>query len=277
MKRNIYFCSFADSKLKNALERIGQEANNFKIFKEILLYTEKELPKETQEKCEKIIEITNNKRGYGYWTWKPIIILEIIINKLDDGDILFYCDAGSHLNCNGINLFKQYIKKAIKNDIWVGQLSSKYNELKYTKADTINQFKDKIKNQNILKTGQIQSGNIILIKNNYTINIINQWKELMKIENLKFYDDSPSKIKNSEKFIENRHDQSILSLLIKTNHAYLENAENFWCPYDLWNFCKIPILNMRDKENKYKAIEYISPIQRIINFIWWNYHKILKN
>src|SRR5258708_2034050 len=32
--------------------------------------------------------------GAGYWAWKPYFILEAM-NALDDGDILYYCDAGS--------------------------------------------------------------------------------------------------------------------------------------------------------------------------------------
>ena len=32
--------------------------------------------------------------GAGYWAWKPYFILEAMA-RLDDGDVLFYCDAGS--------------------------------------------------------------------------------------------------------------------------------------------------------------------------------------
>ncbi|MCQ2974926.1 MAG: hypothetical protein MJ211_08955 [Bacteroidales bacterium] len=276
MKRDIYFCSFADSKMKSTLQRIGKEAQNFKLFKEIFLYTENELPSCTKERCEEIIKTTNSLRGYGYWIWKPLIILDSL-SKIKDGDILFYSDAGSHLNCNGKSLFKKYIKNAIKKDIWVGQLKDNFNENKYSKADTIEWFKPRLKDTSILFQGQIQSGNIILVKNSYTLDIIKIWNDIMDIKNLHLYDDSPSIIPNHKDFVEHRHDQSIFSLLIKTNHAYLSNAEEFWCPHELWDQCKMPILNMRDKSDKYGPIQFIKLHNRFINWARRNYHSLIKN
>jgi len=39
------------------------------------------------------LEILESKRGAGYWLWKPFYIYESL-NKIDDGDILFYSDSG---------------------------------------------------------------------------------------------------------------------------------------------------------------------------------------
>lgn len=275
MKRNIYFLSFADSSLKLTLHRIGKEAENFNLFKQTFLLTEKELPTDTYNQCQAIIERSGSKRGYGFWSWKPAIILDLLL-KINEGDILFYCDAGSHLNCNGKRLLNKYIKHAIKQDIWAGQLSNQFNDYAYTKSDTILLFKDKITDPNILFTGQVQPGNIILKKNDYTIRLIKQWKQLMTIKNLHYFDDSPSFTPNHKSFIENRHDQSIFSLLIKTNHAYLEDAGTLWYPYELWTICRLPILNMRDKNNTYPIIEYIPPFRWIINRIRWEINKYKK-
>lgn len=274
MKRNIYFCSFADSSIVSALKRIGEEADNFKLFKEIILYTEKDLPPEIYDQCQSIIEQTGSKRGYAYWSWKPAIIMDVL-SKITEGDVLFYCDAGAHLNSNGKSLLKKYIKKAIVNDIWVSQLDNQYNDYAYTKTDTINIFKDKIKDPKILYTGQIQGGNIILTKNRYTLELISQWMELMDIKNLRYYDDSPSIAPNHKTFVENRHDQSLFSLLIKTNHAFIEDAEKLWYPYELWEICRLPILNMRDKNNKYPTIDYTPKLKWLIKYLRWRYHSFL--
>jgi hypothetical protein len=40
--------------------------------------------------------ILSQPRGLGYWLWKPYIISESL-KKLDEGDILFYADAGSEI------------------------------------------------------------------------------------------------------------------------------------------------------------------------------------
>lgn len=38
-------------------------------------------------------EILDQKRGAGYWIWKPYIIMTAL-SEMNDGDILFYMDAG---------------------------------------------------------------------------------------------------------------------------------------------------------------------------------------
>jgi len=38
--------------------------------------------------------ILSNKRGGGFWLWKPYIILKALLD-LDDGDFLFYSDSGA--------------------------------------------------------------------------------------------------------------------------------------------------------------------------------------
>lgn len=38
--------------------------------------------------------IDTGGRGYGWWAWKPWVILDAL-NKADDGDVVVYCDAGT--------------------------------------------------------------------------------------------------------------------------------------------------------------------------------------
>jgi hypothetical protein len=66
-----------------------------------------------------------------------------------------------------------------------------------------------------LMTRQIISG-IFFIKNNDIMrSIVDKWKSISIEENGHYLDDTPSKLLNDEIFRENRHDQSILSLLLK--------------------------------------------------------------
>lgn len=246
---NTYFCSFADTTMYQSLQRIGKQAKKFKLFKKVFLFTERELPQETQKDCVKIIEITERRRGYGYWIWKPVIILECL-NRMKTNDILVYTDAGSHLNYKGKTKILTYIEQAKQNDIWVTKLGNELNDLNYTKADTIDLFKNMLPSENVLKEGQIQSGNIIMVKNEYTINIIKKWKECMNINYLHYFDDSESIIPNSPEFKENRHDQSIFSLLLKCNHYSFSEDCKTWAPDEKgWKELEKtePILNKRDK------------------------------
>lgn len=50
-------------------------------------------------------EVMSRKRGAGYWMWKPFII-EDAFNKLREGDILLYADAGMALVADPLPLFE---------------------------------------------------------------------------------------------------------------------------------------------------------------------------
>ena len=41
--------------------------------------------------------IRTHRAGFGFWIWKPKIIYDTL-NKMKEGDILVYCDAGMYVN-----------------------------------------------------------------------------------------------------------------------------------------------------------------------------------
>ena len=83
----------------------------------------------------------------------------------------------------------------------------------YTKSDLINYF-GFMKNKKVTHTPQYESGCIFLKKNKFTIKLLDEWAEVYK-HDFNLADDSVSKIKNFKGFQENRHDQSIFSLICK--------------------------------------------------------------
>ncbi len=254
----IYFCSFASSEIKGSLHRIGVQAKSFRLFDKIFLYTEKELPDYGRIRCEKIIEKTGTRRGYAYWCWKPIILLDIF-DKINEGDIVFYSDAGSHLNKRCKNKLIEYIQQAEKNDIWAIGLSEGTTDRVWCKKDTLKYFTSLIDSEIDFKkynidTAQIEAGTIIIKKSTYTINLLNQWNQLMDVSNIHLFDDSVSVEKESAEFRQHRHDQSVFSLLLKlpSNHYVTSPVEDFWAAdRDGWDKLKktSPILRLRDKSN----------------------------
>lgn len=274
---NIYFCTFTSTDMKTALYRIGSQAKNFGIFKKIYLYTEKRLPSYAQKRIKNIISITNSRRGYAYWAWKPVLINDVL-KKMNNGDILVYSDAGSHLNKNGLKKFFEYVELAKQNDIWLTHLWDEFTDQRWTKQDTIEYFRSKISDSELLKAfdekitngGQLQGGTIILIKNDYTISLMKQWESLMTIENLHLFDDSPSVVKELPEFKENRHDQSILSLLLKSNHYTSTPVTCFWGESQKeWNdlITSSPFLHLRDIESENTTTRAIKFAKRIVKKI----------
>jgi len=149
-------------------------------------------------------------RGYGYWRWKPYIIMNTLINMESD-DVLLYIDGRSHFKANKISFLDEFVSSK-EYDMAVSKLSS-HKEVNYSTSQVLEFFKA----TNEMKNSAQYSASIIVIrKNNKTLNLIEAWSTVLD-EQRKLFRDDHNELQNSECFIENRHDQSALSLLIKNN------------------------------------------------------------
>lgn len=77
----------------NAVNRIGNELEATNEFDHIIKYTDNDLKNDIEFWNKHETFVTNNIRGYGYWIWKPYLILKTL-NTMNENDILFYIDAG---------------------------------------------------------------------------------------------------------------------------------------------------------------------------------------
>ena len=105
----VHLISFADTRYKDSLERLKLQANKFKCFTTIDLINEYNLEINVQHLINEIIEVSGG-RGYGYWLWKPKIILQKLM-QIKEGDILLFLDAGCHLNIYGKSHFINYLNR----------------------------------------------------------------------------------------------------------------------------------------------------------------------
>lgn len=196
--------SFAEANVKSAIDVGG--------FDTAKIYTMDDIDNDFKKKNNFILL---QKRGSGYWLWKPYIILKKLL-EIEEGDILCYNDS-SYLWLTNVRVFE--------NDILIGRnigvYSNKPNDGKYvekhlTKYDAFvlmnipnNEVGERIKNSN-----QVWGGFILLRKSFNPIRFIGEW--LTYTQDARIATDSNSIFgKNDPNFYENRHDQTILSLLCK--------------------------------------------------------------
>jgi hypothetical protein len=210
----INIITFGRKEYNNSLERIKNEALSFNIFDKILIYNDINLKNDFPEFWEKHENfIINNKRGYGYWIWKSYLTLKTLEN-MNDNDILVYADAGCTLNKNGIQRLNEYFNMVRNNDCANVSFQMPQNiEKKWTKMDIFN-FLDIKDTSEHFSSGQLIAGIFIVRKCDFTMNLVNEWYNIMS-NNYNLIDDSPSILPNDHTFSENRHDQSIFSLLRK--------------------------------------------------------------
>jgi hypothetical protein len=177
-------------------------------------------------------DILNENIGGGYWLWKPYIILTTL-NLLKENDILFYLDSKYFFVENFEGLYEEHLKE---NDIvvWKNKPNEEATCLKnYCKMDVIQKYD--MKYSVFDKNAECcWAGAIMIKKTDFTLKIISEWLEMCSdyhnISNI------PSSIPNSCEFIEHRHDQSLLSIVLYKNNIkfhyfpkkYLQNIRYPW-------------------------------------------------
>ena len=157
-------------------------------------------------------DLFKHKRGFGLWCWKPYVILETL-KKVPDGDLVFYLDSAIKVLKNMSPLFKS-IKENNNCFYLVGTNGNKdthYYVKDYTKEEVLKEL-NVLNNEHILNSGQISAGLHGHINNSKTFNIISEWLNLCTQE--KLMTDEGCKINN-------RHDQSILTILVYKYNLYI--------------------------------------------------------
>jgi len=194
----------------NAVNRICGQAEKFDLFDNIIGFTEKHLEYDYEFWPKHKDFINSNPRGYGYWIWKPYIIKKTL-ESMNDGDILLYADCGCELNHGGKKKLLELIELTKQKHI-IGT-SAASTDISYTKMDLIKYLKmeDDI---DLLVTHQMAATTLIMVKNDLIMNFIDEYYSVCA-NNYNLIDDTPSIENNFCGFIENRHDQSVFSLLAK--------------------------------------------------------------
>jgi hypothetical protein len=197
---------------KEAVTRIVSQARSINIFDRIIEYSDIYLKKDKDFWDIHSDFIENNKRGYGYWLWKPYIIKKTM-DTMKDGDILLYLDSGCE-----INIYKKkqllILMDIVKTEKLIGSIISVENA--WNKMDLLVSLD--MLDTKFLNSPQHQAGAILLSISNETRQLINTWYKIAC--NYHFIDDSPSISPNLITFREHRHDQSIFSLLTKKYNIF---------------------------------------------------------
>lgn len=90
---NVYLCSFADSRMSPTLERVRRQAEASLFFKKVFLYDEHLLGDLFLKKFRG--QLIKGCRGFGYWVWKPYVILETLKKyRMEQSFFIWMPDVG---------------------------------------------------------------------------------------------------------------------------------------------------------------------------------------
>lgn len=195
---NGVFQKQADFNKKSALE-VGKVDEHY-------IYGPNDIDQEFKEKNK---EILSKSRGNGLWLWKPYFIYKTFKEKLREGDYIIYTDAGI-LYMNSTYLLIDFLKEQ-KAEMWMNRMFLK--ELEYSKRDAF--ILMGVDMPFYSETYQYMGGIQIYKKCTYTEKFLEDL--LFYSQDIRIISDNPNKLglENYKGFKDNRHDQTVLSLLVK--------------------------------------------------------------
>lgn len=231
----VHFCTFGSlPHYARSLDLLCREAEESGYFSTVNRYTQENIPA-TKEEMD---FMASNPRGYGYWIWKPIVMLDMF-SRFPEGDIVAYADAGCGISTTpeARSNMEAWIRDCVEHPTHRLSFQMPHLEERYTKADVFQLME--ADDERFKKTGQfigcIQF--MMICKNNF--DFLSKWKLKMSQKKYHYVSDKLSEIKNPENFVDHRHDQSILSIMLKK----MGSSER----PDHWNNYSFPIVVIRRK------------------------------
>ena len=155
------------------------------------------------------IDILSRKRGNGYWLWKPYFILKTLKEKLENGDYLIYTDAGI-LYTKNVRVLINFLEKK-NEDMWFYKISLK--EKIFAKRDAF--ILMGADTQYYTETYTYNAAFQIYKKSKFSLKFVSDYLYYGKDKRIITDEANTLSMPNYLGFKDNRHDQTIFSLLIK--------------------------------------------------------------
>lgn len=203
--------NYSDARFEKARKFNTKTAYKFGADR-VIEYSPKDMPifflKNYPEWC-----VENDPIIGRYCLWRPFIVLDAL-EKSEYGDVVIYCDAGAYF-VNRLSYFIEMMNKEKTNALF---FELPFLEKQWTKRDI---FVDLDADKPIYTdTNQVMSTIFVLKKTNETVLLMKEFANIAK-NNPSLFTDEPNRgaIENYPEFKENRHNQSVLSIIVK-KHGY---------------------------------------------------------
>lgn len=218
-----HLVSFSTPQYRQSHKKLEQSALKYGIDT-LHSFTQKDLKKTNFWHDNRFI--FKQERGFGYWLWKPYLILEVL-KKVNEDDIVMYADAGNEIITDLIPLFNL----CMKQNIILFQVHDHLNKT-WTKRDAF-----VLMNCNapqFYEAQQVCGSPQLYRVCSESIKFVETW--LQYCCNPLILTDSANTcgFVNDDTFKDHRHDQSILTLLaIRQNIKIHRDPSQFGNGYEV--------------------------------------------
>lgn len=234
----IHLISYGDRKFQKAKERFKHEAESTGWFDTVSIYGPADLDESFKEEFKHIL---SRPRGGGYWIWKSHIIKKKM-DEINDNDFLIYLDVGCTLNKQGKARFDEYIQMLKESEEGILSFQLTHKEKVWTTTNIFNYFDA---NDEIKESGQIIGTIRIMKKTPNLIRMLELEAKALRDDPLLFTDH----YNNAQKpfFKDNRHEQSIFSVIRKQHNPILIPDETYFQRFGCEESLKYPIWATRKR------------------------------
>jgi hypothetical protein len=223
---SVHFVTFGSDDYRTQVERITREARHTGWFQTVKGMYTTDLDSQFLEKHSGFLK----GRGYGYWIWKPQIILQTL-NEIPENDILVYADSGSTLNKKGFIRFSVYLQSAKKHPSGIVSFQMpNLPEFHWTKKEVFEKL-----GYEHSKTPQVCATYFVVRNCENSRTLIKQWSDITQSYSLV---DDTRYITQYPDFKDHRHDQSVWSILNKKYKTCIFPDDDGYPPgrqaYPIW-------------------------------------------
>lgn len=188
--------------------------------------------------------VFTQKRGIGYWLWKPHIILETL-KSVDEGDVVIYADCGIEI----IDNLQPLINICREQEPILLFANHNFLNAQFTKRDCFVEMG--CDDERYWYGLQCDAAFMLFRKTKFTLHFVNRWLRYCENERILTDAANESGKPNLPGFVDHRHDQSVISLLAEKYHINLYRKPSHSCSvvlplknlYSKKYFTKIPVLH----------------------------------
>lgn len=232
--QKIHFLTFGTESLRFSMSfaktkwRLADQAKSTGWFDSITVCGEEDVWKEkfwNENHDDHTRARQERKNAYWNYYWYKATLVYKIIKTLDDNDILVWLDAGCAINIRAKKRFYEYIDLVNKGPGFVGfggvksKKDSFPNELTHTKKDLLIFLNI---DEDLYGTTQLASGAFLVKKNDFGVKLMHDWCKISNIDH--FINEDKGFYPETSEFMGHRHDQSILSCLVKQHYDELAES-----------------------------------------------------
>lgn len=211
MQHKIIFFTYGNGQnFKYSRYHLKNLAINSEIFHKTYSFKFNDIDRNFRTKYKYIFDM---ERGNGYWIWK-VYFLKELLSQISNNDLIVYMDAGSIFNNRGRKRFFEYVDMLTASEFNNFRIKSLNGHIEkfYTVKETFDYFNID-QNSTYGNSLQFEAGHLIFKKDKKINQYIAEFFKAIDNDN----DLITDRYNHNQEpyFIENRHDQSLLSILSK--------------------------------------------------------------